>query len=71
MSRHFMTRWMTNPTVMPPISNFPKKWTTCDGMHQKEALLNYCIALGDDSLMLGHRCLNGAAMDRFWRKTWH
>lgn len=34
---------------------------------QKEALLNYCIALGDDSLMLGHRlsewCRNGPFLE--------
>jgi len=34
---------------------------------QREALLNYCIALGDDSLMLGHRlsewCSNGPFLE--------
>jgi len=34
---------------------------------QREALLNYCIALGDDSLMLGHRlsewCRNGPFLE--------
>ena len=35
--------------------------------HQQESLLNYCIALGDDSLMLGHRlsewCRNGPFLE--------
>ena len=34
---------------------------------QEKALLNYCIALGDDSLMLGHRlsewCRNGPFLE--------
>ena len=34
---------------------------------QKKALLNYCIALGDDSLTLGHRlsewCRNGPFLE--------